>query len=147
MAVHEAHSEGMAKVQALWNEADKRSMEKARLAEEAARAEEQRRTTAARKETENAQHDAELARSDADRARLDVRRLRDAANVTAASCRPISGNSSAASVSAPTSSAAELLADMLGELGSAGAALAEEADRRRIAGVTCERIYDSLAKR
>jgi hypothetical protein len=108
------------------------------------RATEQQREAEARKEIENAQQATEMARSDADRARTDVDRLRVAARATASRCGPGAGNPAAPSGGASAAGAGDLLADVLGRLGEAGAELATEADRRGIAGAACERIYDGM---
>lgn len=42
--------------------------------------------------------------------------------------------------------AAQLLADVLGEMEGAGRGMAEAADRARAAGATCERTYDGVRK-
>lgn len=80
------------------------------------------------------------ARADADAARGDAEQLRAAARrYAAARACPVAANSPAAGGSQPTSDPGDLQADVLGGLAEDGAALAAEADRRGIAGLTCWR--------
>lgn len=51
----------------------------------------------------------------------------------------------ATSASAPASAPGDLLPYMLGRIDEAAGAIAEHADRARIAGLACERIHDSLS--
>ena len=146
MAVHEAYSEGMAKVQALWNEADKRAMEKARLAEEAARAEEQRRTTAQQGIINDALRRVKESAAAASAADGAAQRLRERAASLAARCSGSAGNPTVAGPSQAASAPGVVLADVLGRLESAGRELAAVATARGIAGAACERSYDSLNK-
>ncbi|MFU1932820.1 DUF2514 family protein, partial [Bordetella avium] len=46
----------------------------------------------------------------------------------------------------PGAAGADLLAYMLGRVSDRAAELAAIADRARVAGLTCERIYDGLSK-
>lgn len=83
----------------------------------------------------------------------DARRAADAARATAAGLRAEARNlaTGLASCNASTAAerqarerAAELLADLLGSMEQEGRGMAEAADRSRIAGATCERIYDGV---
>jgi len=97
--------------------------------------------TKAQEVAENAQAllkdlDAAAARG----AALD-RRLRDAARATAArACGDPAHAVAPATGSASAPSAGGVLPDVLGGLVEAGRAMAEEADRRRIAGLACEAV-------
>lgn len=111
------------------------------------RAEEQRRAAALQETVNAARQEADLAvraRAAAERAAAGLRGAAAAA-AAAASCRgAAAGRAPATAGSAPASSPGELLADVLVELEAAGRAAADEADRRRTAGLACERAYDSL---
>ena len=67
--------------------------------------------------------------------------VRDAARRAAAVCA--GADSTAGLASAAARSAAGVLADVLAEVELEGRAVATEADRRRIAGLACERQYDA----
>ncbi|MEN5158976.1 DUF2514 family protein [Achromobacter spanius] len=111
---------------------------------EAAREEGRRRTAAAEDARNEAQRIAAAAVADAAGARADSAGLLARANalvVAAASRDP------AAADGGPTGAdAVDLLAYMLGRVSDRAAELAGIADRARIAGLTCERIYDALRK-
>lgn len=95
-----------------------------------------------------ARQDLDRARRDAAAARVSAGRLRDAAAVAAAAC---SGGAAvdpaAAPGSAPAAGPGVLLADVLVLVEEAGRAMAEEADKRGIAGATCEADADAIRKR
>lgn len=117
--------------------------EQIQQAEAAARSEEQRRT-AKIQEAQDAAHQARIAaESDARAARASADRLRQRAAELAASC---SASNPAPAASSPAASApGPVLADMLIRLEEAGREIAEESDRRRIAGIACERVYRALS--
>lgn len=83
----------------------------------------------------------DLAR-DAARAAAAGDSVRDAARRAAAVCA--GADATAVGASAAARAAGDVLADVLGMVESAGRAMAAEADRRRIAGITCERQYDEV---
>jgi hypothetical protein len=149
LARAEGHVRGRAEVQVQWDAATILAQRLAARATADQRAIEQQRAADARMEVENAQHALDAARSDADRARLDVDRLRIAARSRGARCSGGAAGSdpTAAGGGASAAGAGDLLADVLGRLGDAGAAVAAEADRRGIAGAACERVYDALMVR
>jgi hypothetical protein len=106
-----------------------------------ARSEEQRRQTALEiirnelhQSTEQALADAAAADATADGLLLELDRLKRRATICA----------SATTGGAPAKDAATVLADLLGDVESAGRAMAAEADRRGIAGAACERSYDAV---
>jgi hypothetical protein len=144
-AVQAARAEGRAQVAAEWAKANSEAARAAAAAAAAHRETEQRREAAARKEIDDATTALERARADADGAVRAAAGLRDAARATAARCggaahHPAPAASSAAAPHHP----GDVLADVLGLVEQAGRDMAQEADRRGIAGATCERLYDSL---
>lgn len=83
----------------------------------------------------------------------EARRAADAARATAAGLRAEAGriatrlatcNAGTAGERQARQGTAQLLADVLGEMESAGRGMAEAADRARAAGWACERIYDGV---
>ncbi|MNK83452.1 hypothetical protein D3C87_1032670 [compost metagenome] len=111
---------------------------------EAARTEERRRTAAVEKVRDDAQKQAVAAAADAAGLRAERDGLRAHANalVSAAVARE-----PAAAIGSPAGgTAVDLLAYMLGRVSDRATELAGVADRARIAGLTCERIYASLRK-
>jgi hypothetical protein len=72
--------------------------------------------------------------------------LLERARALAARCDRRPEAAAAAGASAPAAGAGDLLADVLGRLESAGRKLALEADKRRAAGLTCERDADSVRR-
>lgn len=91
----------------------------------------------AREQLAQVADDAATAAATADGLRRELDRIRR----RAASCAAAAGGS------APGRDTAELLADLLAEVESAGRAMAEEADRRGVAGEACERTYDGVSLR
>lgn len=109
---------------------------------EAARTEENRRTAAVEKQRDDAQKQATAAVDDAARAHGERRRLLERADalVSAAADRdPALTDGSPAGADA-----VDLLAYMLGRVSFRAEQLAGIADRARIAGLTCERVYDQV---
>lgn len=118
--------------------------EAARQAEADARTEEQRRTAEVQKAADDARQALARARADAVAAADAGDRLRKhIATLTAARCAGASG-AAAASGGTPADATADLLADVFSEMERAGRAMAEEADRRGIAGAACESGYNAL---
>lgn len=118
--------------------------EAARQAEADARTEEQRRTEEVQKAADDARQAMERARADAVAAADAGDRLRKhIATITAARCAGASG-AAAASGGTPADATARMLADVFSEMERAGRAMAEEADRRGIAGAACESGYNAL---
>lgn len=85
-----------------------------------------------------AQAGAAALRGDVEQLRADARRFAAVRRGAAASDPADAGRGPAACAGA------DLLADLLAEMAAAGAELAAEADRRGIAGSTCERERDTL---
>jgi hypothetical protein len=113
--------------------------EQALRAETEARAEEQRRASAHQEIANESERLARMARDAAVRSAVAGDGLRQRAAAVAARCDPAAAGSREASARAGL-----LLADVLGQMEAAGRELAAEADRRGIAGSTCERAYQSL---
>lgn len=121
-----------------------RQTQEALAAVEAARTEEKRRIAAVEKARDEAQKLAADAAADADGLRADLDRLRARANTLA---RAAADRDPAATLGSPAGAAgADLLAYMLGRVSDRAAGLAAIADRARIAGLTCERIYDFIRR-
>lgn len=107
-------------------------------AQEAARAEEQRRISAIEEVTRNAQSQIAAASADAaaaDRTAAGLREQVERLSRRPARCPAAAGGGEAADP------ARVVLADMLLEVERRGRELAAEADRRRVAGLSCERAY------
>lgn len=116
--------------------------------EVAERTEEQRRQQVITRITENAQQQITAARADAssaavagDRLQQTVRQLQRRLHESEAS-----GNTSTARRGKATSRQCSVLTDLFIESVERNQQLAAEADRRRIAGLACERAYDALIK-
>lgn len=108
----------------------------------AARTEERRRTAAVEKTRDDAQKLAAAAAADAAGARAERDRMRSRADSLA---RTAAGRDPTLAAGSPAGAAAvDLLAYMLDRAVDRAEALAGIADRARIAGLTCERAYDSL---
>ena len=118
----------------------------AREAVLAARTEERRRTEEVQKAADEAHQALERARADAAAAADAGQRLRDRIAAITATCGRAVSDPGSASGSAPAVATADLLADVFSEMERAGRAMAEEADRRGIAGAACERSYDALTR-
>lgn len=129
---------------AKWAEQSQRLAEAQRAYSELARAEENRRQQAINEVTQNAQTEIDRARADADAARAAADGLRDQAKRLAAAAGKTCGASGHAAPGKTASNAGMVLADVLGLVEEAGRSMAEEADRRRIAGMVCEQAYDAL---
>jgi len=78
--------------------------------------------------------------------RPELGRLRSsAAAAAAAACSPAPGGAAVAAAGPPAATTGDLLADVLAGLAEAGAEIAAEADRRRTAGLGCEREHDAVS--
>lgn len=109
---------------------------------EAARTEGRRRTAAVEKTRDDAQKLAAAAAADAAGARAERDRMRSRADSLA---RTAAGRDPTLAAGSPAGAdAVDLLAYMLGRAVDRAETLAGIADRARIAGLTCERAYDSL---
>jgi hypothetical protein len=108
---------------------------------EAARTEGRRRAAALEKARDDATKQAAAAAADADRLRAERDGLHAYANALARAA--VTRDPAAADGSPSGASGADLLAYMLGRVSARATELAEIADRSRIAGLTCERAYDS----
>lgn len=150
LATHQAdaagHRRGSAEVQGRWDAERVRLYAVAASAAAAARAEETRRSLA-QAAIEEA-HAKELVRLRADAAVADAAagRLRErVAALIAAARRDSAGTDPAPGPVGPAAAGAELvLADVLGRCVARVRQLADLADERGAAGVSCERQYDAL---
>ncbi|WP_286936123.1 DUF2514 family protein [Achromobacter sp. UBA4530] len=112
---------------------------------EAARVEERRRTAAVEKARDDAKKLADAALADAARARSERSGLLERANTLVAVA---AGRDPALTIgSSPGADSVDLLAYMLDRVSFRAEKLAGIADRARLAGMTCESIYDSLNPR
>ncbi|WP_424624431.1 DUF2514 family protein [Achromobacter marplatensis] len=109
---------------------------------EAVRNEERRRMAAVEIARDDAQKQAVAAAADAAGARDERDRLRARTNALARAAAV--RDPDAAGGSPAGASAVDLLAYMLGRVSERATELAEIADRARIAGLTCERLHESL---
>ena len=109
---------------------------------EAARNEERRRTDAIEKEATAARLAQSQAANDARAAGDAQRRLRQRIDQVLADA--IRSDPTLAERSAPGRAGIDLLAELLGRSIARSGELASIADRARIAGLTCERMYDAL---
>lgn len=112
---------------------------------QAARDEEQRRTTAVQEIANDTQTKLDAARADAGRANAAAAGLRKQLAVFTAAHRSEAAPGAATSSPGPAAGAAlDLLADMFQRNTDALIEIGEYADRARIAGEACEKVYDSL---
>lgn len=117
----------------------------ARKAVEDARAEEQRRTAAVQEIANDVESKLETARADAGRARVAADGLRkQLAAFTAAHRGGACPGAGTASPGPAAGAAVDLLADLFQRNTDALIEIGEYADRARIAGEACEKVYDSL---
>lgn len=107
-----------------------------------ARIEEQRRQATVNEEARNAREQNKTAALDAGIADVAGDRLHLEANNLASSACP--GDPGAAQRGASATRAAMVLSDLLQRADKRAGELAAAYDRARIAGLSCERIYDSL---
>jgi hypothetical protein len=124
---------------------DRRLAERAaRIASETYRTEEQRRTTAAAKVIKEAQDEAQLAKSAAAGARSERDGLRADLAAATARARAAARDSSTGPGSTPAPDFIGLLGRLFSESDDLAGQMAEAADGSRVAGLACERQYDSL---
>lgn len=115
--------------------------EAGRLAEAQARSEEQRRQAAIEGIRKDAQSKITQANADAASADSSSKRLREQLAKFASTAASYTGTSDRGkAISDPVG----LLSGVLIDMESTGRAIAEEADRRRLAGEACEAAYDAL---
>lgn len=131
-----------ARIEAAWAAERETSALAIVAAVEAAREEERRRTAALEKVRDDATKQAAAAARDAAGARAERDGLRAHANALARTA--IARDPAAAGGGPPGASAVDLLAYMLGRVSDRAEELASVADRARIAGLMCERAYDSV---
>jgi hypothetical protein len=143
--VHSAQAE-LAKVQQAWDKETADREKVARDAERNARAAERRLAADHLENINEAERLAARMRDNAAAAAVSGAGLRERARAVAARCDRGPEAAAAAGASAPAAGAGDLLADVLGRLDSAGRQLALEADKRRVAGLTCERDADSVRR-
>lgn len=127
---------------ARWAARDKADAVAQRQLEAANRAEEQRQREAMEQAAEHAEKQIEALRGDAAGARAAANRLqRTVAELQrrSASTIPAAGNASATGAAT-----CGVLADVLTESVERNQHLAAEADRRRVAGLACERAYNAM---
>lgn len=136
----------LAEVRADFADERARAAAAAQRAEQAARAEEARRQKEKDHAIEEARRRAAAAAADARRADRAAGELRDQLAAFVARARETAGSAGAACGGPPAGTELDVLAQLLGEVESAGRAMAAEADRRGIAGAACERAYDSLTQ-
>lgn len=130
-----------------WAERDRQDVTALALREAQERTEEQRRqnainqvTTDAQTQLDKARHDAADAQSAADSLQHTIGALRK--QLASSETRKLS----AVAATGPSGyTTADMLAGMLSESDKAAGEYAAEADRARVAGLACERAYDSLA--
>jgi len=109
---------------------------------EAAREEGRRRTAAVERVRDDATKQAAAAAADAAGARAERDGLRARANTLARAA--VARDPAAADGSPAGAAAVDLLAHMLGRVSVRAEELASIADRARIAGLMCERVYDGV---
>lgn len=136
------YGERIAALERDWSRERAELSEAARRAEATARAEESRRQTEIDKVTQDAQKELDAAVR-RERAAADVR-VRDAVNVYAARHRP-AADPGATPAGEAAGDPLGVLAGLLDELDGLAESYAAAADRSRIAGLACERAYDSLS--
>jgi hypothetical protein len=149
-SLYGAYSHGVSVADARWQAkaSDLQALQaKARAAAEGnARTEEQRRQTAANEVGSNARQESAALAADVAGADGAGQRLHDAADKLAAraSCTP--SDPGVASRGETATRAAMVLSDLLKRADQVAGELAEKYDRARIAGLACERTYESLTQ-
>jgi hypothetical protein len=143
--VHSAQAE-LAKVQQARDKDTAEREKAARDAERTARATERRLAADHLENINEAERLAARMRDNAAAAAVSGAGLRERARAVAARCDRGPEAAAAADTGTPATGAGVLLADVLGSMESAGRQLALEADKRRVAGLTCERDADSVRR-
>lgn len=128
--------------EARWAERDAADAEARRKSEAANRAEEQRRREEMEQVTEHAEKQLLDLRDDAATARAAAERLRR--TVAELQRRNADTVTDAVNAGEAGTTGCRVLADVLAESLERNQQLAAEADRRRIAGLACERAYDAM---
>lgn len=115
------------------------------LGERSAREEEQRRAQAQEEARAHAREEHQMADAGSTGADAAGQRLRDEASKLAATVRCPATDSAALARGQAATRAAMVLSDLLTRADDRAGELAKAYDRARIAGLTCERLYQSLA--
>ncbi len=131
--------------QARWNDRNATDNQAQAVAEKTNRTEEQRRQASVNKVAEDARTQQVAAVDDADHADAAGDRLRVAAQDFASRASCAGGDSGAAERGASTRRAAMVLSELLSRADKRAGELASAYDRARIAGLACERAYESLS--
>ncbi|MBX8528581.1 DUF2514 domain-containing protein [Pseudomonas cichorii] len=144
MVYEHGRSVESAEWQGRWNARDAGDMQARSEAEEKNRTEEQRRQSAANQVANDARKEQAVAIDDAGRADAAGDRLHVAAKDFAgrSSCGP--GDTGTAQRGETATRAALVLSDLLSRADKRAGELAAAYDRARIAGMACERAYESL---
>ncbi|GFM84997.1 hypothetical protein PSCICO_03960 [Pseudomonas cichorii] len=132
--------------QARWNARDADDLQAVAVAESKSRTEEQRRQTAINQVSNDARTQQVAAVDDADHADRAGERLHVAAQDFAGRASCAASDSRTAERSASTRRAALVLSDLLSRADKRAGELATAYDRARIAGMACERAYESLSR-
>lgn len=143
-----AYAHGVSVTDAAWQDKwDKQALKLAddkANAEEAARAVEQQRITSIEEITNNASKEIESAKADAAAANSTADRLRNQAARLAATASHCSDHSGITTGGKTTTSAGDVLSDVLSRADKRAGELAAAYDQSRAAGLACERAYDTL---
>lgn len=127
-----------------WTERDAADARAQVQQQAAARTEEQRRQAAITRITQDAEQKIAAAQSDADSARAAAGRLQRTIDQLRHGDNRTSGDTGTTGGGAATARQCSVLANVLSESVERNQQLAAEADRSRIAGLACERAYDSV---
>lgn len=129
-----------------WSERDAADATAVARQQAANRAEEQRRQQEIARITQNAQQQINAARADADSAAAAGNRLQQTVADLQRRLRQrgASGNTATGSGGQAAAKQCSVLTDLFSESVERNQQLAAEADRRRIAGLACERAYETM---
>lgn len=147
-AYHHGLSVKDAEWQVKWNDRDTQDAQAKQRNEAAERAKEQARQLAINKVIQDGQQVIDRATADADAARASADSLRGAADTLAArlAASQAGGHSGTAAASQAATRAAMVLSELLDRSVDTNRELAKALDRSRIAGQTCEALYDALLR-